>query len=77
MLETLCNKVAAFPINIAKFLKSVKPAGKDYVNVKPASPVCMCCGNVAINKKQDKFIYNYIFIYSKCNCIYNVNVNVM
>ena len=39
----------------------VKPAGKDYVNVKPGEIVCII---TAIYIK-DMFIYNYIFIYSK------------
>ena len=41
----------------------VKPAGKDYVNVKPVWPVCMYCDNVTINKKHKVYIYIYIYIY--------------
>ena len=42
----------------------VKPAGKDYVNMKQCvTSVCMCCDNVTINKKHKVKIYIYIYIY--------------
>ena len=40
----------------------VKPAGKEYMNVKPVQTTCMCCDNVRINKKT-QFIYIYIYVY--------------
>ena len=43
----------------------VKAPGKDYVNVKPVRPVCVCvtcCNKITVNTKH-KYIYIYIYIY--------------
>ena len=41
----------------------VKPAGNDYVNVKPVWPVCVCVATMLQKRKNTKFIYiTYIFI---------------
>ena len=48
----------------------VKPAGKEYMNVKPVQTTCMCCDNVRINKKTQFiciYIYVYIYIYTYLN----------
>ena len=48
----------------------VKAAGKDYVNVKPVWPVCVCVATMLQKIKNTKFIYHRIYSYTK-------NVNLM
>ena len=40
-----------------------KPAGKDYVNVKPVWPVCVCVAPTLQQTRKTNYIYQYIYIY--------------